>query len=302
MKKVDFPAGHSMDTEWFAVDRDGNIAVFKSWSEGAVPIDIERDTHRLELFEKYTTSITPVLKQLYFDEKVVENLVQKCKTDTLRQIIEDEYAVDGCILLLSEGKTWEDLNFENAINKEQGDFALCLSPNIPLYLISDIYHFRDEFIAAIKSKVIAKACNFTTVWDDEDGFEGIGVRDLGIFFYDHDSNDWCTEPYYKVHTPEIPLKANQFAPNLADKIPNLKELSFENQNLIQPMEFSNCNSYVYDDIKDGYAKVTSSDNKKVYCLLQIGCQIWFKQGLGDCNKCYPEKNFVFFIPLWLWGL
>lgn len=33
----DFPAAHSMDTEWFAVDADGNIALFDSGEGGAVP-------------------------------------------------------------------------------------------------------------------------------------------------------------------------------------------------------------------------------------------------------------------------
>src|SRR6185295_8980906 len=35
----DYPAAHSMDTTWFAVDRDGHIAVFDSGEAGAVPRD-----------------------------------------------------------------------------------------------------------------------------------------------------------------------------------------------------------------------------------------------------------------------
>jgi hypothetical protein len=33
----DFPAAHSMDTKWFAVDADGNIGIFRSGEGGAVP-------------------------------------------------------------------------------------------------------------------------------------------------------------------------------------------------------------------------------------------------------------------------
>lgn len=36
----DFPAAHSMDTDWFAVDNDGNVALRSSCEEGAVPIGI----------------------------------------------------------------------------------------------------------------------------------------------------------------------------------------------------------------------------------------------------------------------
>jgi len=33
----DFPAAHSMDTEWFAIDQDGHVACFDSSTMGAVP-------------------------------------------------------------------------------------------------------------------------------------------------------------------------------------------------------------------------------------------------------------------------
>lgn len=33
----DFPAAHSMDSEWFAVDRDGQVAVFITGENGSIP-------------------------------------------------------------------------------------------------------------------------------------------------------------------------------------------------------------------------------------------------------------------------
>ncbi len=35
--RTDYPAAHSMDTTWFAVDRDGHVAAFESGEAGAVP-------------------------------------------------------------------------------------------------------------------------------------------------------------------------------------------------------------------------------------------------------------------------
>lgn len=293
MKTIDFPAGHSMDTDWFAVDKDGNIAIFDSGEEGAVPIEIENQTFWLELFEKYAKPITPILKQLYLDEKTIETILQKCGVDTLHKIISYEYAVDGCVFLLNEDKKWEDLDFERVLLKEKSfdDIVLCLSENMPLYLISNIYYIRKEFIEAIKNKIIIRACNFSTYEGDEDGFTGVGKKDLGLFFYEHDNHDWGTEPYYKVLTPEIPLKATQIAPDLEDKIPHFKEISFENQYWIQPMEFSSCSSYVEEDKdKIGYGKVTSSDNQEEYCLLPISDQIWNLMKLGNCAECYRQKD------------
>jgi hypothetical protein len=46
--EADYPAAHSMDTTWFAVDRDGFVAVFASGETGAVPVDaIAADVYEL---------------------------------------------------------------------------------------------------------------------------------------------------------------------------------------------------------------------------------------------------------------
>src|SRR5215472_10375736 len=38
---MDFPAAHSMDATWFAVDRDGHVGVFESGEPGAVPVEVK---------------------------------------------------------------------------------------------------------------------------------------------------------------------------------------------------------------------------------------------------------------------
>lgn len=39
----DYPAAHSMDTDWFAVDKDGHVAMFSSQEDGPVPITAPQD-------------------------------------------------------------------------------------------------------------------------------------------------------------------------------------------------------------------------------------------------------------------
>ena len=46
----DFPAAHSMDATWFAVDRDGHVGVFDSGDPGAVPAEVN-DTSDDEVLE-----------------------------------------------------------------------------------------------------------------------------------------------------------------------------------------------------------------------------------------------------------
>ena len=39
----DYPAAHSMDTTWFAVDRDGFVAMLVTNEEGALPLASQED-------------------------------------------------------------------------------------------------------------------------------------------------------------------------------------------------------------------------------------------------------------------
>lgn len=36
----DFPAAHSMDTEWFAADQLGQVAVFRTQEDGPMPVNV----------------------------------------------------------------------------------------------------------------------------------------------------------------------------------------------------------------------------------------------------------------------
>jgi hypothetical protein len=51
--KADYPAAQSMDTTWFAVDRDGHVGVFISNENGAVP-SVLQDANPDEMFELLT--------------------------------------------------------------------------------------------------------------------------------------------------------------------------------------------------------------------------------------------------------
>lgn len=49
-KKVDYPAAHSMDTDWFAIDDAGEVAYMESFETGPVPNDAARQTSYWDLF------------------------------------------------------------------------------------------------------------------------------------------------------------------------------------------------------------------------------------------------------------
>jgi hypothetical protein len=60
--EIDYPAAHSMDTGWFAVDRDGHVAYFESREVGAVPMEAcrEEDTELLHELDSVVPRTEPV--------------------------------------------------------------------------------------------------------------------------------------------------------------------------------------------------------------------------------------------------
>src|SRR5262245_31270524 len=54
----DYPAAHSMDTIWFAVDGAGHVAIFESDEEGHVPQGEENDV-RSQMWQLHDASYDP---------------------------------------------------------------------------------------------------------------------------------------------------------------------------------------------------------------------------------------------------
>lgn len=62
----DYPAAHSMDTEWFAVDKDGFVAIMTSEETGPVPVEVYRYLDQGEgydLVEKIAESVKRPLRE-----------------------------------------------------------------------------------------------------------------------------------------------------------------------------------------------------------------------------------------------
>ncbi|MBX9666527.1 MAG: hypothetical protein K2X93_02865 [Candidatus Obscuribacterales bacterium] len=62
MPQSDYPAAHSMDCEWFAVDENGFVAVMSSGEDGPIPVEFElfrtkRDYDAFQFMEEVEKSI-----------------------------------------------------------------------------------------------------------------------------------------------------------------------------------------------------------------------------------------------------
>lgn len=69
MSKRDYPAAHSMDTTWFALDRHGHIGVFWSGEAGSVPLEADGQEEGLaDLAEKLIGLGRVVDIEFYIDD------------------------------------------------------------------------------------------------------------------------------------------------------------------------------------------------------------------------------------------
>jgi hypothetical protein len=297
MKEIDYPAGHSMDTNWFAVDKNGDIGFFDTGQEGAYPIQVKAHTLWHELFFNYTIPVTKGLKQLFLDENTVKQLLGRCTTGVLEKITKaEEYWDDGYIVLLSEGKTWEDLHFEEDFAKSEEDFALLLSPSIPIYLLCNVYVIQKKLVAAVENGIIYKACEFS-IYPEEGSDDRVAISELGVCVYENEN--YGIDPYERLYDSNIPVNISLFNNEKSHEIPKFSEIVFSEQRFIQPMAFFSCCSDASarseDDIprnliEEGYVKVKLSDEEWAYCLLPVSDLMWFKMDLGRCHKCYDVDS------------
>ena len=73
----EFPATHSMSTEWFVVDEEGNIALFSFEDDGPVPIDIpiESNSYLMTAEEDFGEKDSNNIEYLELTVEQVEELM-----------------------------------------------------------------------------------------------------------------------------------------------------------------------------------------------------------------------------------
>src|SRR5438132_658813 len=95
----DYPAAHSMDTTWYAVDGQGRVGMFFSGANGAVPVDAADDFHPAVLLEQLRSG----REQL--PEEEVERLLDAVDWD----LLQDDLAGAG-VYVFGHLEDWLDVH------------------------------------------------------------------------------------------------------------------------------------------------------------------------------------------------
>jgi hypothetical protein len=248
----DFPAAHSMDTDWFAIDADGNIGIFDSGEGGAVPVlddfnpgqSFWRDgidnlfvtmtrnlPNRILALKNPSKNLSEFLTSNEFQEDI--NYPSYLVNDSGSRSFNDESTslrttMYGCFLLLSSEEVFPELEIDSIDNAYGLHF---IGGNTIVFINKCYYHILYKLID--ERKILAGKLS------DIDSHMNL----LGFFHYSSCSH--TPSPYELIDNPIYPLTLSDIHDDihpLINKI-NFGGLKFPEINSIQPIEHMKCNTW-----------------------------------------------------------
>jgi hypothetical protein len=227
----DFPAAHSMDTTWFAVDRDGHVACLMSWESGAVPeaacLEEGKGTRLLEEFRAASGLRTEVVYGL--DGMLIPGL----EPGGLHLWAPESAASNPSDVLM----------FLASLDSVREELASGLAVALP-----------SRGAAAVRFKVLTGAtsarlhesgaclsCFTSSLEMKEDWSPAV----LGFYSYSHGrTENWLSGPYGLLQMPRDPVRVEQLPAALreaAERV-RLDGIRFEETPRLQPVDFARCRS------------------------------------------------------------
>lgn len=207
----DYPAAHSMDTTWFAVDRDGHVAAFDSGEAGAVPTDAY-------LGEDWDEIADP-LREAAAETAVIYDVDAEVH----------EGRGSSLVLALRPGTAASDLA-KLDLFADRREVATSLGPGLAIRAEGVRY---EELERALSRWHEADAClGCTSTFLDED-YPSFAHR--GVYVFDHDTDNWIAGPYRRCEVPSSPIGIDHLRPALRRKVVQFDGRFAETREL-QPVE------------------------------------------------------------------
>jgi hypothetical protein len=224
----DYPAAHSMDTCFFAVDRDGHVACFDTGEAGAVPVQALSGP----------------------SDAVYRQLAALPRVDVLYDPQGHSLPGDSVARNTHEGLHLRPpfLMFLAILDPVREEIAAGRAVQVPASAgVSVVFRELNELL--VKSLHDSGAC-LGCHWhfDREDEEEEYGVQDWttrGLFTYGHLTENWISGPYGRERQPSRPIHVDELPPNVRQAIKAMRfdSLCFADTPHIQPVEHAACESW-----------------------------------------------------------
>jgi hypothetical protein len=192
----DFPAAHSMDTTWFAVDADGNVGRFRSGEDGAVPL--EAPSEEID-FLLYATLAARLFAERDFGPPAVIDDYARSVVFSVRSD-----AVAGYRATASSAAESLVPAKDLIILREAGPRVCATTKPIKASIIRELAKHPDVRSLAVDSWMFDLA-------DEED---------IGIFDYTHDDDPG--RAYVRAVDPAKPIKLDELPAPVQEDLSGLK--------------------------------------------------------------------------------
>lgn len=222
----DFPAAHSMDTDWFAVDADGNLGMFNSSEGGAVPKFSGEFFHatRIDDIEDFCKLLPRDEKGIVHLRTEATSIIKHIILGTIPKFIYDDDSYEMLMIVSSEEAIDKLKTSDNFILRFAGEPITIYVNQISNEIINSMFS-SGEILGATEFELF------------------MYPQCLGLFFYDN-----CGQvpiPYEREGVPEKPLKIEDLPEKLQQALSksNFEKIRFTETEIIQPIEYTPCNTW-----------------------------------------------------------
>lgn len=233
---ADYPAAHSMDTTWFAVDRDGYVAYFESGEAGAVPreaLTVEEE----DVAGRVTQALPRTGERL---DPAPGNAPGTMVGERHRSYFGNEVSLDDLLMFLdSLDPVEEELSRGELYEVHATEGVAVVWRRI-----------RRPTFERLHADGSCRYCTYHYAETDEDEPEedeggSAHLANYGLFSYSHLTDNWVAGAYGRDREPREPVKVDQLPPDLRDMLGRVRfqDLSFRETPFIQPVEHVPCEAW-----------------------------------------------------------
>jgi hypothetical protein len=222
----DFPAAHSMDSCWFAVDRDGHVGYFSTGEAGAMPASGVNSDSANELLDR-----------------LIETLPRgEAIHDPSGHAMPGQTAGFGD---LPAGQNYPVLVFLSSLAPIQTDIEAGRA--VPVRATRE-YAVVLPTVPADLGRRLQEAGvvrGWTFYFPRTPGGERTDPAQVGLYEYGHLCENWISGPYGRERIPARPLRVDQLPPAVRRQLKEatLTGLSFAEATYLQPAEHWECGSW-----------------------------------------------------------
>lgn len=228
--RADFPAAHSMDTLWFAVDRDGHVGCFGSGEAGAVPEDALAGDAGYQA-RRHLVQLPRGQAAFDLQGRITPGRLEEGGQH--RGQVGLNYPV--LIFLTSADPLQEEIAAGQALQVPATEGVAFILREVPA-----------ETIQRLHASGACRGCFWYFAGDPaEENEHDPDLASRGLYDYQHLTENWISGPYGRQRVPLRPLHIDQLPPALRNEIKQFRfdNLSFAETPYIQPVEHTECASW-----------------------------------------------------------